>query len=190
MSNAVFRVLVVVGLIAVRRRRAVVPGVVHVVAVLGAVAVWLAYIVGVELSVANPVVHRELDRIFDAVLPLLGGVDEEQAAERPPRLTAQVRARLLIDDHDPLAGAGESDQQGADLPGLLHDERDQGAADPERLAVWIPLGFFAYTAWHFVKTISSKPVEPDPHTGPGEEQQYGRRGPFRKDCLSGQGVDV
>ena len=38
---------------------------------------------------------------------LLGGVDEEQPAERPARLTAEARLGLLLDDHDALAGVDE-----------------------------------------------------------------------------------
>ena len=34
------------------------------------------------------------------------------------------------------------------------------AADPGKLATWIPLGFLGYSVWHLVKTISVKPVEP------------------------------
>lgn len=45
---------------------------------------------------------------------------------------------------------------GQAIAGILFRE----SANPERLATWIPLGFFAYTAWHLIKTISSKPVEP------------------------------
>lgn len=45
---------------------------------------------------------------------------------------------------------------GQAIAGILFRE----SANPERLATWIPLGFFAYTAWHLIKTISSKPIEP------------------------------
>ncbi len=34
------------------------------------------------------------------------------------------------------------------------------AADPGRLATWIPLSFLGYSVWHLIKTISVKPVEP------------------------------
>ena len=36
-----------------------------------------------------------------------GEVDEEEAAERPERLTAERRFRLLVDDDDAPAGVGE-----------------------------------------------------------------------------------
>ncbi|MDB4539981.1 hypothetical protein N9231_06115, partial [Saprospiraceae bacterium] len=45
---------------------------------------------------------------------------------------------------------------GQAIAGILFRE----SANPERLATWIPLGFFAYTAWHLIKTVSTKPIEP------------------------------
>src|SRR5690606_39468329 len=38
--------------------------------------------------------------IFDAHAPLFGGVDQEQPAERPPRLSAEARLRFLFDNGD------------------------------------------------------------------------------------------
>ncbi len=34
------------------------------------------------------------------------------------------------------------------------------AADPALLAIWIPFSLAAYTAWHFIKSISTTPTEP------------------------------
>lgn len=34
------------------------------------------------------------------------------------------------------------------------------AADPQQLLIWLPLGFFVYSAWHVIKTATRKPVEP------------------------------
>ncbi len=34
------------------------------------------------------------------------------------------------------------------------------AADPALLAIWIPFSLTTYTAWHFIKSISTKPTEP------------------------------
>ena len=39
--------------------------------------------------------------VADAQAPLLGAVDEEQAAERPERLPAEVGAVLLVEDQHP-----------------------------------------------------------------------------------------
>ena len=44
---------------------------------------------------------------MDAEAPLLRRVDQEQPAERPERLPAEVGRALLIDQGDPLAGRGE-----------------------------------------------------------------------------------
>ena len=46
-------------------------------------------------------------RIADAQAPLLGRIDEEQAAERPERLAAERLLRLLVDDDDLLARLGQ-----------------------------------------------------------------------------------
>ena len=51
--------------------------------------------------------QRELARVLDAQPPLLGAVDEEQAAERPERLAAERRLRLLVDEDHPAAGVGQ-----------------------------------------------------------------------------------
>ena len=34
------------------------------------------------------------------------------------------------------------------------------AADPQRLAVWIPAGFLSYAIWNVIKTTCRKPIEP------------------------------
>ena len=34
------------------------------------------------------------------------------------------------------------------------------AADPALLAIWVPFSLTAYTAWHFIKSISTTPTEP------------------------------
>ena len=54
---------------------------------------------------------------------LLGGVDEEQPAERPERLPAQVLLRLLVEQQHPPAGVGQlggGDQAGQ--AGADHDD--------------------------------------------------------------------
>ena len=79
-------------------------------------------LLAVEARGAEPVLASELERVLDADAPLLGRVDEEQSAEGPPRLPAQVRPRLLVDDHHPLSG-------GDGLTG--GDETGQTPADHE-----------------------------------------------------------
>ena len=54
---------------------------------------------------ALPVRPRQLVRVLDPHPALLGGVDEEQPAQGPERLPAEVLPRLLVDDDHPLAGS-------------------------------------------------------------------------------------
>ncbi len=61
----------------------------------------------VELRRALPVLPRELGGVGDAHPALLGAVDEQQPAERPPRLPAEVGAVLLVEDQHPPPGQGE-----------------------------------------------------------------------------------
>ena len=57
----------------------------------------------VEARGAEPVLQRQLVAVADAQPALFGAVDEEQPAERPERLTADVGGVLLVDDQDPTA---------------------------------------------------------------------------------------
>ena len=74
----------------------------------------------VEARAALPVLPGQLARIPDAHSALLGRADEEQAAQRPVRLAAQARLRLLVEQqHLParfrqFRGRGETRQPGAD----------------------------------------------------------------------------
>src|SRR4051812_48069672 len=61
----------------------------------------------VERRRAHPVLQRQLRRVAHAGAPLLGGVDEEQAAERPPGLAAQRGLRLLVEQDDLASGGGQ-----------------------------------------------------------------------------------
>ncbi len=76
----------------------------------------------VEARGAEPVLQRQLVAVADAQPPLFGAVDEEQAAERPERLTADVVGVLLVDDQhaapafDQLTGGDQAGQ-----PGTHHD---------------------------------------------------------------------
>lgn len=61
----------------------------------------------VELCAALPVAPGEVEGVLDAEAPLFGRVDEEQPAEGPERLAAEVGGVLLVDQGDPSAPAGE-----------------------------------------------------------------------------------
>ena len=66
---------------------------------------------GGELRGAEPVVERELGGVLHPEAALLGGVDEEQPAERPEGLPAERGARLCVEERDARAaraGAGLS----------------------------------------------------------------------------------
>jgi hypothetical protein len=59
----------------------------------------------VEPGVAEPVLCRELERILDAHPALFRRVDEEQPAERPPGLSADIGPRLLVDEDHAATGS-------------------------------------------------------------------------------------
>ncbi len=69
----------------------------------------------VEAGIAEPVLAGQVKRVADAHAALLGRVDEEQTTERPPRLPAEVREGLLVDDRH-AAPRGER-FAGCDKPG-------------------------------------------------------------------------
>ncbi len=61
----------------------------------------------VELRAAAPVVPGEGEGVLDAEAALLGRVDEEEPAEGPERLAAEVGGVLLVDQGHAPAPAGE-----------------------------------------------------------------------------------
>ena len=61
----------------------------------------------VELGAAHPVLEGQLVGVLDAHPALLGGVDQEETAERPERLAAEALLRLLVEQQHLLAGVGE-----------------------------------------------------------------------------------
>jgi hypothetical protein len=61
----------------------------------------------VELGTAPPVVPGQVEGVLDAQAPLLRGVDEEEPAEGPERLPAEVGRVLLVHQRDPAAPAGQ-----------------------------------------------------------------------------------
>ncbi len=87
-------------------------------------------LLAVEAGRAQPVLQGKVVAIADAHAPLLGRVDEEQAAERPERLAAQRLLRLLIEQDHLAPGL---DQLGrGDQPG-------KPAADDDGIRVHLPL---------------------------------------------------
>ncbi|PHH92489.1 hypothetical protein CDD83_7126 [Cordyceps sp. RAO-2017] len=74
----------------------------------------------VEAGRAEPVAHRQLARVADAAAALLGRVDDEEAAQRPEGLPAQVVGVLLVQDDGrhaalrQLEGGHEARQSRAD----------------------------------------------------------------------------
>lgn len=82
---------------------------------------------------ALPVLPREVDRVPDAEPALHRAVDEEDAAERPPGLAAEVRRGLLLDEDHPSPGPHEL--VGGDQPrqaAAHHDDVRVHAPHPRR----------------------------------------------------------
>src|SRR5262249_18547142 len=61
----------------------------------------------IEPGRAHPVFERQIVGVANAQPALLGGVDQEQAAERPERLATQALLWLLVEDDRALAGVGD-----------------------------------------------------------------------------------
>ena len=76
----------------------------------------------VEAGRPEPVLPGELDGVLDAHPPLFGRVDEEQPAEGPERLAAEVGPRLLL--HDDHASAGTGQLGGGDQAGEARADDD------------------------------------------------------------------
>ena len=78
----------------------------------------------VEAGRAEPVLGGEVAGVLDAHAALFGGVDQEQAAERPPGLAAERGGGLLLDEDHPLAGehelggGGQTGEAGSDHDGV------------------------------------------------------------------------
>ena len=76
-------------------------------------------LVTIELGAGEPVLSGEFLAVVHPHEPLFGGVDEEQPAERPPGLPAQVGLGLLLEHDDALASGdqlGGGDQAGKSRP--------------------------------------------------------------------------
>ncbi len=77
-------------------------------------------LVAIETGGSQPVLSREFDAVAHTHPSLLGGVDQEEPAERPPGLAAEARFRLLLENRHPFAGvhqfrrSDQSGQSGAD----------------------------------------------------------------------------
>ena len=92
-------------------------------------------VVGAELGGPQPVGQRELGGVLDAQAPLLGGVHQEQAAERPERLAAEDRRVLGVEQGHVLAGGEQLG--GGDEPGQARaDDNDGVGHGSSPYAVW------------------------------------------------------
>jgi hypothetical protein len=85
----------------------------------------------VEGRRAQPILQREFVTVPDAQAALLGTVDEEQAAERPERLPAEIGTVLLVEDQhsqaalDQFAGGYQARKTSSD--------NDDISVEPRRL---------------------------------------------------------
>ena len=86
-------------------------------------------LVAVEAGAAEPVLPGELEAVLDAHAALLGGVDEEEPAERPPGLAAEAGLGLLLEHGNGLA-------RGDELRGS--DEAGEARSDDDRVRVGHP----------------------------------------------------
>ncbi len=80
---------------------------------------WPVILLTVEAGGPEPVLARQVERVLHTHPPLLGRVDEEESAERPPGLSAEARLRLLFEDRHALAGVdqfGRGDEAGKARP--------------------------------------------------------------------------
>lgn len=68
----------------------------------------------VEPGGGLPVLPGEVEGVADAEAPLLRGVDEEETAEGPVGLAAQIGRALLVEQQHPAAGGGQL--RGGDEP--------------------------------------------------------------------------
>jgi hypothetical protein len=76
----------------------------------------------VECRTAGPVVPGQLEGVLDAENALFGAIDQEESAERPEGLTAQVGRVLLVDHRDFLAPSGQF--VGGDQSGQTRTDHD------------------------------------------------------------------
>src|SRR5690349_13667214 len=87
----------------------------------------------VECRRTEPVLQRQVVAVADAEPALLGAVDEEQSAERPERLAADVVGVLLVDDQDPTAAFGQFTCGDETCETCTHDD-DISVCHPATLA--------------------------------------------------------
>ncbi|CAM5478386.1 hypothetical protein SFUMM280S_10952 [Streptomyces fumanus] len=89
----------------------------------------------VEGSAAPPVAPGQLEGVLDAHPALLRRVHEEQAAERPERLPAEVGGVLLVDQRDPAAPGGQF-VRGDQSRETRSDDDDVGVHGDRPFLVW------------------------------------------------------
>ena len=107
----------------------------------------------VEARRAEPVLQGEVGGVADAEAALLGGVDEEQPAERPERLPAEARRGLLVEqDHPParvrqLGGGHQPGEPGPHDDDVCVHVHHPGTAAPAAGRDAVPAGA-ARRTWH------------------------------------------
>ncbi|MNQ31191.1 hypothetical protein D3C85_445580 [compost metagenome] len=89
----------------------------------------------VPARAAAPVPPGQVDAVAHAQLPLLRRVDQEQPAERPEGLAAQIGRVLLIDQRHPLARLNQF---------IGGDQSGQSPAHNDDVCVHIRLPFAVY----------------------------------------------
>jgi hypothetical protein len=88
----------------------------------------------VEAGAAQPVLPGQLERVLDAGAALLRRADQEQPAERPEGLAAQVGRRFLVQQQYPPAGVGQfRGRDQARQPSPHHDDIAVSHACPPSL---------------------------------------------------------
>jgi hypothetical protein len=77
----------------------------------------------VEERAAHPVLPGQRVRVPDAHPALLGAADQQQAAERPEGLAAQVRLGFLVEQQHPPSGPGQLRGSGQSRQPRAHHDR-------------------------------------------------------------------
>ncbi len=90
----------------------------------------------VEPGGREPVLGCELEGVPDAETALLGGVDEEEPAERPPGLAAEGALRLLVEHDHPLARVEQLRRGHQSRQPCSHDDRVR-VRQPDSLVVLV-----------------------------------------------------
>ena len=63
--------------------------------------------IAIEAGGSQPILPCKFVGVFNFQAPLFGTVDDEETTERPKRLRAEIRSRLLLDDENSLPAIGK-----------------------------------------------------------------------------------